>query len=178
MKKFLFFLLKNLLLIQRISLILLFLTLSVGIFLIIYIFIGNQELIFSHLTILLPGAYFLCELLLLSLYYSIIILERYHELDLKQINSKQPIAFAKLSRLEKNKYNIYIGNLRCFWSKEPDFFNVQYVKKVKFMDLFISLILLISWLSFYENNLWALVGILGALFIIIMFIREYIYSII
>ena len=165
MKKILFFLFKNLFFIQRINSVFLFLAFSVGTFLLFHNLISGQELISGCLIILLPGAYFFSELLLMCLYYSLTILKQCHELDLEQINSKQPAVYLKLSRVTKNKTNIYIGNLSHFWSKEPVFFTTQHLIKVKYIGLLIGFIMMITWPAFYEYPL----GLVGGIIVLVLF---------
>lgn len=158
MKKLLFFLLRNLHFIRRINSVLIFLAFLVGNFLFVYTLISDQEFISGCLILILPGAYLLSELLLLSLYYAITILEQCHELDLEQINFKQPVVYLKKRRLVKNRFDVYIGNLLFFWDKEPVFLGVQHLIKSKFIGLIISLIMIMSWPIFYEYPLWIISG--------------------
>jgi len=160
MNKLLFFLLRNLYFIRRINSVLIFLAFLAGIFLLAYTLISNQEFTFGCLILILPGAYFLSELLLLSLYYTVIILEQCRELDLEQINSKQPVVYLKKRRLVKNKFDIFIANFLFFWDKEPVFLGVQHLIKSKFIGLIIGLIMMISWPVFYEYPLWIISGLI------------------
>jgi len=151
MKTILFFLLKNLYFIRKINSVLIFLTFLLGIFLLFYSLIYDQEFISSRLILILPFTYFLSELLLLVLYYLVFFLERRGLLDLEKINSKHTIVFLKKNNSIKKGLNIIVGNLRYAWSDSPDFLDVYVLIKSKFIGLIIGAVMLLAWPIFYEQ---------------------------